>query len=259
MKANLKHGSFTGLAKNYSKFRPGYSDSAIKAVLSLVDKNTKDIDFVDIGAGTGIWTRLIDAKGTKSSIAVEPNDDMRAEGIADSKGSKILWKQGSGEATGLSDNSADLLTMASSFHWVDFDKGTQEFARILRKGGVFTAVWNPRWIETSPLLLEIENKIKKINPTLERVSSGSSEFVKTLSSKLLSSPYFEDLVYIEGRHSQQFTPDEYIGVWESVNDVRFQLGENGWNEFINFIKDKIRNLDSIEQIYQTRAWSVKRK
>jgi ubiquinone/menaquinone biosynthesis C-methylase UbiE len=124
MKSNLKHGDFTGLAKNYSKFRPAYSDSAVTAVLSLVGKKTQDIDFADVGAGTGIWTRLIDSRGTKSSTAVEPNDDMRGEGVNDSNGLKIKWQKGSGEATGLADNSADFLSMASSFHWVDFEKGT---------------------------------------------------------------------------------------------------------------------------------------
>ncbi len=259
MKSNLKHGDFTGLAKNYSKFRPAYSDSAVTAILSLVGKKTQDIDFADVGAGTGIWTRLIDSRGTKSSTAVEPNDDMRGEGVNDSNGLKIKWQKGSGEVTGLADNSADFLSMASSFHWVDFEKGTKEFARVLRKGGIFTAVWNPRFIEASPLLAEIENKIKEINPGIKRVSSGSSEFVKTLSDKLLASPYFTDLVYIEGRHVQKFTKEEYIGVWESVNDVRFQLGEEGWNKFISLINEKIKNLDFIEQTYLTRSWSVRKK
>lgn len=259
MKANLIHGDFTGLAKSYSKFRPGYSSTVADLILSLVKKELDEIVFADVGAGTGIWTRIIDAKGTGTSIAIEPNDDMFLEGMVDSKGTKIIWSKGTGEATGLADDSIDLLTMASSFHWVNFNKGVEEFSRVLRKGGVFAAIWNPRIIDSSPLLLEIENKIRDINPSVNRISSGNSNFVENLSIKLLTNPYFEDLTYIEGRHLQKFTPDQYIGVWESVNDVRFQLGESGWNEFIGFVKNKIKNLEVIEQTYLTRAWTVKRK
>jgi hypothetical protein len=46
--------------------------------------------------------------------------------------------------------------MASSFHWADFELATKEFSRVLRKGGRFCALWNPRLIEVNPMLVEIE-------------------------------------------------------------------------------------------------------
>ncbi len=49
--------------------------------------------------------------------------------------------------------------MASSLHWANFDKACDEFHRILRPGGVFVALWNPRFIEANPLLVEIEAQI----------------------------------------------------------------------------------------------------
>lgn len=259
MKPNFLHGDFTELAKSYSSFRPGYSNTVVNAILSLLQNNIQDVNFADVGAGTGIWTRIIDEKGTKQSIAIEPNDEMRKEGIADSKETKIIWAKGSGENTGLPDSSIDLITMASSFHWVDFHLGITEFARVLKRGGIFAAVWNPRVIEVSPLLSEIEQKILAINPRINRISSGKSNFVEELSRKLLDTQYFEDLIYIEGRHSQLFTQDQYIGVWQSVNDVRFQLGEKGWLDFIEYLKKRTANLDYIEQVYMTRAWVVRKK
>ena len=70
--------------------------------------------------------------------------------------------------------------MASSFHWADFDKACDEFHRILRPGGVFAALWNPRLIEANPLLVEIEGEITQLKPDIKRVSSGRSGLTERL-------------------------------------------------------------------------------
>jgi ubiquinone/menaquinone biosynthesis C-methylase UbiE len=106
----------------------------------LIDKPIKEIDFVDVGAGTGIWTRMVHASGLRQCIAVEPNVDMRASGIADSRDLAINWVAGSAKATGLSASTVDWVSMASSFHWANFERSTSEFHRILRPGGYFTAL-----------------------------------------------------------------------------------------------------------------------
>ncbi|MFD6951333.1 methyltransferase domain-containing protein [Nocardiopsis sp. NPDC060348] len=54
-----------------------------------------------------------------------------------------------GEDTGLPSHSCDIVTMASSFHWVDFDAGLKEFHRILRPGGWFVALGVTRLIEVT--------------------------------------------------------------------------------------------------------------
>ena len=118
----------------------------LDALTGLFDKSVAEIDFVDVGAGTGIWTRMVHNIGAKTVLAVEPNEDMRTSGIADSGDTSIRWMSGSAEQTGLPPKSADWLSMASSFHWANFDAATREFHRILRPGGWFTALWNPRLI-----------------------------------------------------------------------------------------------------------------
>ncbi|WP_448567964.1 class I SAM-dependent methyltransferase [Thalassotalea ganghwensis] len=249
-----KLGDFTGLAENYSKFRPAYSPFVLDTLLGLINKPVNDMDFVDVGAGTGIWSRMVANTGVKTAVAVEPNDDMRSFGVKDSAQTHIEWVEGNGEQTTLADNSADLLTMASSFHWVDFEKGTKEFARVLRDKGIFCALWNPRLIEANPLLVEIEDKLYEIAPHIKRVSSGRASFTDTLMDKLYHSEYFDDVVYVEGRHVVQQTPEEYIGVWWSVNDIRVQAGEECFKQFMDFVEQKVNNLAFIETTYQTRAW-----
>lgn len=259
MTQTLKAGDFTGLAKDYSQHRPDYCPSVLNALLGLLQKSTAEVDFVDVGAGTGIWTRLVHGKGVKTATAVEPNDDMRANGLADSAGTSIRWLAGGAEQTGLPESCCDWLTMASSFHWADFDTATQEFHRLLRAGGRFTALWNPRLIEVNPLLVEIEAHLDTLRPNIKRVSSGRSGITETLTEQLWSSPYFTDVVYLEGRHVIAMTPERYIGAWRSVNDLRVQLGPEKFEAFLAFVEQRIIGLDVIEATYLTRAWSARRK
>lgn len=255
----LRAGEFTGLAGDYSKHRPDYCPSIIQALLGLLDKPVAEVDFVDVGAGTGIWTRMIQAVGVRSVTAIEPNDDMRQNGITDSRHTDIRWLSGSAEATGLEDSSADWLTMASSFHWANFETATAEFHRVLRAGGRFTALWNPRLIEVNPLLVEIEAHLEKLHPNIKRVSSGRSGITESLTEQLWGSPHFEDVVYVEGRHVIEMSPDRYLGAWRSVNDLRVQLGPERFRDFLTFVEHRTKGLRRIEATYLTRAWSACRK
>ena len=259
MTSSIAPGDFTGLAQDYSLSRPGYSLSVRDGLVGLLEKRTQELDVVDVGAGTGIWTRMLSDLNPATVRAVEPNGDMRKVGIEDSVGTTIQWIEGNAEQTTLPDDSADWVTMASSFHWADFDAATAEFHRILRSGGRFSALWNPRLIEVNPLLLEIEAKLTDLNPDITRVSSGRSGLTETLSERLWSSPLFDDVVYLEGRHAISMTPERYIGAWRSVNDVRVQLGSNKFNEFISFVEGRLSQVNVIDAVYLTRAWSARRK
>ena len=254
-----KSGDFSGLASNYSKYRPDYSKSVLDAIKGLIKKNESEINFVDVGAGTGIWSRMVYESGVKNITSIEPNEDMYKMGVADSLSTNINWQKGSAENTNLIENSADWISMASSFHWANFDKALKEFHRVLVPNGIFTAIWNPRLIEVNPILLEIENYLKTLKPTLNRVSSGRSGITENLTEKLNDSIYFKDVIYIDGRHIIKMDRERYLGAWNSVNDLQVQLGENLFKEFIEYVKKKIENVEIIEATYLTRSWTVRKK
>jgi len=117
--AALKLGDFTNLAENYSRYRPGYSRSVRDALLALCAREPAALEVADVGAGTGIWSRLM-AERVAHVTAIEPNEEMRRCGIRDSKADRVTYAECSGEKTGLRSESVDMVSMASSFHWVDF-------------------------------------------------------------------------------------------------------------------------------------------
>lgn len=256
----MKHGDFSELAENYSKYRPAYSKMIVNTATSVVKEafHDKKISVVDAGAGTGIFSRMLATEGLNVS-AVEPNKEMREHGIADSQKTEIKFYDGSAEETGLSDNCCHLVTMASSFHWPDFDKATQEFQRILKPGGYFLAIWNTRAVERDPVTADIEQYLKKLVPDMKRKSSGRSEFCDTLLTKLTNCDCFEDAIYLEGFHIEKQSHKRYIGLWKSVNDVLVQAGQERFDKFISYINDSIKNEPHINANYQTRAWLAKCK
>jgi SAM-dependent methyltransferase len=254
----MKHGDFTGLAGDYAKFRPGYAPQVATALLGLLQREPRVVDAADVGAGTGIWSRMLAARGLHSVVAVEPNDDMRGQGVETSAKSGISWRKGSAEATGLADGSVDLVSMASSFHWADFDKACDEFHRILRPGGIFVALWNPRFIEANPLLVEIEGEITRLKPDIRRVSSGRSGLTERLTEMLSGARQFTEVLYLEGRHVNRQTPAEYLGAWRSVNDLQVQLGPELFKKFLDFVVQRTAKLPAIETTYLTRAWAARR-
>lgn len=258
MVEKLVQGDFTDLAESYSRYREGYAISVRDAILGLCAGPPDTLDVADVGAGTGIWTRLLAARNPRSLTAVEPNDAMRAKGAEDSAGYRISWRPGSAEASGLADESTDLLTMASSFHWADFDRATAEFRRVLRPGGVFAALWNPREPGVNPVLADIEHQLIRLKPDLRRVSSGRSGFTATLGRRLNAVPGFGDALFLEAEQVVRQSVEHYLGLWQSTNDVQAQLGDDLFQRFLGYIRECLSGLDHVDATYQTRAWVVKR-
>lgn len=197
----LKHGDFTKLAEDYARYRPAYSETVLSALLGLMGKPVAPADAADPGNGM------------------------------------LSWREGSAENTNLDDESVDLLSIASSFHWADFTVAMQEFHHVLRPGGHLVALWNPRLIEANPLLLKIEDHLQSLAPDLKRVSSGRSGLTATLTDRFCASSWFEDVVYLEGRHMVDLPVDHYLGAWRSMNDVQAQLGPQRFAEFLAFMAD----------------------
>lgn len=254
--SNFTLGNFSGLALDYSKSRPGYSPKIVSTLLALTKKKSSQVDFVDVGAGTGIWTRQVASELVNSCIAIEPNDDMRSYGELDSKATSVVWLKGSAEHTGLSRNSADLVTMASSFHWADFELSTNEFKRILRPGGIFAALWNPRILPQGSLFEDIEDHIKYLNPKINRVSSGAAKSSEALCERLVEVKGFKDLIYLEAKHEIVMSRDRYLSAWRSVNDLRVQLGEDGFEKFMSYVSEKTQDVSNLTALYRTRCWAV---
>ncbi len=251
----MKHGDFTALAKEYVN-RPGYSQDVLRMIGRMAGMDRRDFRVADVGAGTGKLTEELAALGL-SGCAVEPNAAMRAEGEKAFQGkTSFVWSEGTAEHTGLSTSSFDWVLMGSSFHWANTEEALAEFHRILKPGGFFTAIWNPRDIDGYELHEQIEQVIYEVVPNMKRVSSGAKNNVGDIEKKLLSTGKFTNLIFTEAAHSVTMSKERYLGVWRSVNDIRVQAGEEKFALILTKIAEIISPYENIVVPYRSRAWTV---
>ena len=126
-------------ARHYAAARPNYPSELFDTLDDLLDHKLAGASVVDVAAGTGISSRQLAERGARVT-AVELSGAMIAELAAASPGVRAV--QGSGHALPLADGSADLITYAQAWHWMDPAQALPEIRRVLRSGGVFALWWN---------------------------------------------------------------------------------------------------------------------
>jgi SAM-dependent methyltransferase len=126
--------SFGAVADEYNRLRPGPSDEALDW---LIPEGASDV--LEVGAGTGILTRLL-AERVAHVTAVEPDDRMRRVLARQAAGVEVL--AGHAEELPAATSSYDMVIAASAWHWVDEERAVPEVARVLRPGGRLSLVWS---------------------------------------------------------------------------------------------------------------------
>lgn len=156
MNASDPTGRFSNRVADYVRYRPDYPPALLDWLHHEIGVSTATL-VADIGAGTGISTRLFLASG-HPVIAVEPNAPMReaAEALLGQEYLRLKLVDGTAEATTLADDSVGLVSAAQAFHWFDTAAVRREWARILHPGGLALVFWNSRLLDASPFLVGYE-------------------------------------------------------------------------------------------------------
>ncbi|MFD5463997.1 class I SAM-dependent methyltransferase [Kitasatospora sp. NPDC127059] len=131
--------SFGAVAAEYDRGRPGYPDELFDALERLWGRRLKGARVLDVGAGTGIATRLLAARGAEV-VAVEPSGGMAAQFLASSPTLPLV--RGTGDDLPFHDACVDLIGYAQAFHWTRPELSVPEAVRVLRPGGALATWWN---------------------------------------------------------------------------------------------------------------------
>jgi SAM-dependent methyltransferase len=144
-----------GFAHVYDRYRPSPPPELLE-ILAVVAQVDRPRLVVDLGAGTDFSTRVW-AERAEEVIGVEANARMVERGRLATPAPNVGYVEAFTAETGLDEASADFVTCAQAFHWMESAPVLAEAARILRRGGVFAAydydvppVSTPRSTQSSP-------------------------------------------------------------------------------------------------------------
>ena len=126
-------------AWHYDAYRPSYPPEAVAFVREAAGLDTASV-VVEIGAGSGLMTRLVGPVGRL--IAIEPLAEMREVLRVRVPEAEVV--DATAEQTHLPSTLADLVIVAQAFHWFATAGAVDEIARVLRPDGMLALVWNVR-------------------------------------------------------------------------------------------------------------------
>jgi ubiquinone/menaquinone biosynthesis C-methylase UbiE len=184
---------FSDRAKIYSAYRPTYPLEAIKF---LNDKQilTPDKKVADIGAGTGIFSKLLLDNGNEV-YCVEPNTEMMQEGITYlSHYDKCKWISGTSEHSSITSGTIDVITCAQAFHWFEPISTREEFIRISKNNTHVVLIWNSRKKDENDFTRDYNKLVKYFGKNYEKINEANSndDAIAAFYSKKPSKAVFEN-------------------------------------------------------------------
>jgi len=203
-------GFGTGTNELYDRARPSYPAPALSHILNSI-KATPPLNVVEIGSGTGIFTRALLAHPEWSSAvkqlkAIEPSEGMRDVFTKTVLDERVSVSEGTFDTTGVEDGWADLVVIAQAFHWCpDYDKASAEFARVLKPGGIVAFIWNLENRDGAQWVAQLRDRI-------EHHEQGTPQFRLNLWRATFSTPSYE-------KYFQPPTEESWVYALPGTRDI----------------------------------------
>ncbi|MEE4492932.1 class I SAM-dependent methyltransferase [Streptomyces sp. BE230] len=150
--------SFDTAAASYAANRPSYPTELLDAVEELTGCPLAGARVADVGAGTGLATMLLRARGAHV-IAIEPGSGMASQFRLNLP--EVPLVRGDGNNLPLASASIDVLTYAQAWHWTDQRRSVPEALRVLRTGGALALWWNDS-DSTVPWIADQDARLRRL-------------------------------------------------------------------------------------------------
>ncbi|OAI48833.1 hypothetical protein AYO45_00735 [Gammaproteobacteria bacterium SCGC AG-212-F23] len=241
---------FSQTVNDYAKYRPSYPQEVLQVLIAKCGL-TKDKIVADVGSGTGLLSKLLLEYGS-AVYGVEPNQFMREAAEVYLKSYPNFFSvNGIAEATTLQNQSVDIITVGTAFHWFDAEKTKIEFKRILKSSGWVVLVWNVRNMEKSELLHDYEDLILRYGKDYRE--SNARRFDKTAIAEFFS-PY--EMKIQSFKNFQQF---DWEGLKGRLLSTSYSLrpGDDQYDEMLEALKnifDRYQRHGMVEFLYETKLY-----
>jgi ubiquinone/menaquinone biosynthesis C-methylase UbiE len=142
------------LAERYSQYRPRYPEQLISHLAAIIAEVPASDLVVDVGSGTGIFTRQLRAALPDDIriVGIEPSPSMRAQAVAETADDTgLAFNEGVAEHLPFIGDAARAVVAATAAHWFDRTAFYAEARRVLVPDGVIAIVEYVRDQAGSPL------------------------------------------------------------------------------------------------------------
>lgn len=228
--------SFGSVVDAYERGRPGYPLEAVRWLTG-----DQPLSVLELGAGTGKLTRALVELG-HDVHATEPDPAM-LDRLARTVDVSRLSQTGAEEIPA-ADASFDIVIAGQSYHWFDKERALPEIARVLKRGGSLSLVWNVR-DERIPW-------VKRLGRLLGTQESGSGP-----GEALESSPYFgpvEESLFKQWQVVDRETIQDLTLSRSSVATLPAEEREAKLREVLAFYDDFGRGMDGMQLPYVVQCY-----
>ncbi len=236
---------FSSISEEYEKFffiqkRAGYE------LLELLDIK-EDYDVLDVGCGTGYFTKEIRKLTAGKVIGIDPSTEMLSKAYKNCKDLNIIFHRKSAEEIDYI-NCFDVIFCNSAFQWFkDPKKAVKNFFKALKKGGR-VGIQSPATQNYSPNFIKAIEKVKE-DPKLNKIFSRFKNPWFFLESEEEYKALFVEagfkVAFCEIRKTiSKHTPEELFNIFKTgaiagyLNKQFYEVKIN--NEYTKLFLEKIK-------------------
>lgn len=243
---------YSAEASTYTQGRPDYP-SEIQAWLSSALEISPGSTVIELGAGTGKFTRLLDSMAI-NAIAIEPVEAMRIEFAKHLPNTRIL--EGTAESIPLEAGTAQALVCAQAFHWFANETALQEIHRVLKPDGRLGLIWNVR-DESVDWVADITKIITPFEGDTPRFHTGN--WRRPFNGRYFSEPELTCFSYTHAGSPETVILDRFLSVSfiAALPDAEKKRVADQLRTLIQS-HPALRGRKHIEFPYQTHAYSCRR-
>ena len=204
-------------ADYYDRYRPSYPLEIIQSLVEYANV-TKDSNLLEIGAGSGKATELLEGYGCKIHC-VEVGEHLVERGKEKfAKNPNISFECGRFEELKIQEQTYDVIFAAQAFHWILQPIGDELCHRYLRKHGVLAPFWNMYLYDGSKEQQELVALSNRFGGFADFVSEKEVENRKRrIVKEIEASGLFQVEKGVEVHWTHEYSVEEYCGFLQTGN------------------------------------------
>jgi ubiquinone/menaquinone biosynthesis C-methylase UbiE len=249
----MRSSRFDPVADDYDAGRPSYPDEFFEAIEDVTGPLAGQL-VLDGGAGTGIATRQLTARGARVAGYDIAERMLRR---ARARSPELSFVLADGNMLAFRDGCADLACFAQSWHWLDQDGACREVARVLRPGGHWAAWWNHAAADGEEWFTAYQGAKESACPLYRRSQANTDGSLAAITRSGLFEPGISIIVpWTRTVAAQDWITDERSKSY--VNAVRPAERERLLTEVARIVGERFPG-GQMTVPYCTQAWIARRR